>query len=108
MPDAFMVLWLSWAVAIAFSWRVVLRRFVFKGTSAGSWLATYAVMLCAGIAGVVVSEWLGFRLYGYDPDDPWQFVAAGLLLYSPVGLPLLVGLLPVLFYDLIRPVYSRS
>lgn len=67
----------------------------------GSLAYLFGYLTLAGLfaTGLLVVKLTGFVMYGYDPNDMWQRVGAVVFLYSPLGLPLLIGFPPVVILD---------
>ena len=101
-------LWFVWAIFVAAAWRFALGRWVIDWRNVWAVPAIYGLMIGLGILGLVVSEALGFRLYGYNPDNPRQYAAYVVLVYSPIGLPIIVGLPIVLIADTLRLLMKRK
>ncbi|WP_128892766.1 hypothetical protein [Erythrobacter sp. HKB08] len=105
--SAEIALWFVWAVTVAALWRYALKRWVIKARTPFASLSVYVLLAAIGIAGVYGSGLTGWQMYGHDPEDPMQQFGFVLLLFSPIGLPLLAGLPIVLLARILSAIIRR-
>ena len=98
------VVWAIWAFVASLGLRYALKRWVFRMEREWvSYACSYAAMaglLLAAMWFVDFSGW-GFKSLN---REPLQQIGAFVLLYSPFGLPLLIGGPMVMFYDGVQAV----
>ena len=89
--------WFAWAILASSAVRFVLRRWVLRFDAEwASFVACYAVMI-----GLAFVEYSGWNLKGMN-REPLQQAATFVLIFSPIGLPLIVGGPIVFVWDFLR------
>lgn len=97
----FSALWVGWGFLCALGIRVgfaaLFRRHL--GKTAG--FAAYAMCGLFFVVGLIVVSVTGVQMYGFDAADPAQMFGYLAFLYSPIGLPTLVGIPLLLVAELV-------
>lgn len=93
-------LWLSWCVLCAYFVRWTIVRLLRPQLGSASFLVAYAAWVLFFLIGVVIYVWSGQGIKGKPTsDDGVKFLAYLICIWSPLGLPIVVGAGPVLLWD---------
>lgn len=101
METAFTIAWWVWAPIAAWMTRAIVVR-LFRNIGAWSYGLAYAFWILSFLLVLWFVSWTGMQMYGFDGNDPWQVAGWFVLVFSPFGLPLLVGAPLVLLIDAVR------
>lgn len=99
--------WYLWAFACALGVRIILVRVLKPRFGRLAHVGAYLGWIALLIAGVLLAALTGLKSYGFDPTNPAQKVGYLILVFSPIGLPLLAGAPFVLIFDLVVSLSRR-
>jgi hypothetical protein len=92
-------IWFGWAFLCAWVVRIAVVALLPRRFGAWSYLLAYAWWPSLFVAGAFIVESMGFDMYGGDPESATRTIGRAIFLYSPLGLPVVFGVPPVIVLD---------
>lgn len=97
MDTAFDIAWWLWCPISAWLIQTIAVRLFRKRLGIAAYDVGCAFWVFGFLAALLFTSWSGMQLYGYNPNDRWQVAGRYVMFFSPLGLPLLIGI-PILLF----------